>query len=80
MYHNVQCCDSSGFWLKGVFLFLLDATITEMSHTRFFIEPRGYSLLFYTGVRVNTWGLRFYKKIIFGVFELQLNWGLRISA
>ena len=25
----------------------------------------------YTGVRVNTWGLRFYNKIIFGVCEVQ---------
>ena len=35
--------------------------------------PQGVlSTLLYGGVNVNIWDLRFYKKIVFGVCELQL--------
>ena len=40
---------------------------------QYHVDAGGYSLLFYTeGVRIDIWGLRFYKKITFGVCELQL--------
>ena len=39
----------------------------------YYITQRGYSPSFYRGeVHANIWGLRFYKKIILGVCELQL--------
>ena len=36
------------------------------------MHPGGYSLRFYMGFCVNIGGLRFYKKIVFGICELKL--------
>ena len=40
---------------------------TWIGHRFAYVQPRGYSLLLYTGIPVNIWGLGFHIQIIFGV-------------